>query len=152
MLRRARIPFRTHVRELPGWPDIVVDQADLVIMVHGCYWHRHSCRNGHSVPRRRRQRWIKVFQRRIERDRKVTRQLRTAGWRVLIVWECHVHSQPSTVERAVLDAARRQFNLPESDLQTDGTIDNLRNTRVHLQRLETEESMSKSNRERGTPG
>ena len=33
--------FRLHRRDLPGCPDIVFPRYRSVIMVHGCFWHRH---------------------------------------------------------------------------------------------------------------
>ena len=36
--------FRLHRKDLPGSPDIVLPRYRAVIMVHGCFWHRHTCR------------------------------------------------------------------------------------------------------------
>lgn len=36
--------FRTHVRGLPGRPDLVFTRRMAVIFVHGCFWHRHGCK------------------------------------------------------------------------------------------------------------
>ena len=37
--------YRLHVGDLPGRPDIVLWRHGVVIFVHGCFWHRHRCRN-----------------------------------------------------------------------------------------------------------
>ena len=29
-------------RDLPGRPDIVLPRHEAVVLVHGCYWHRHK--------------------------------------------------------------------------------------------------------------
>ena len=86
LLRRSHVSFRTHVRDLPGLPDIVVPGAKLVILVHGCFWHRHSCPNGQRMPKKRRAHWEANFRKRVEKDKAVDRQLRDLGWRVLVVW------------------------------------------------------------------
>lgn len=36
--------LRTHVRSLPGRPDLVFTKRRAVIFVHGCFWHRHGCK------------------------------------------------------------------------------------------------------------
>lgn len=41
MLHSAGFRFRLHDRALPGTPDIVMKKHRAVILVHGCYWHRH---------------------------------------------------------------------------------------------------------------
>jgi len=39
--------FRLHRRDLPGSPDIVFSRKRKVILVHGCFWHRHeNCKKG----------------------------------------------------------------------------------------------------------
>jgi DNA mismatch endonuclease (patch repair protein) len=35
--------FRLHRRDLPGTPDIVLPRLNKIVMVHGCFWHRHDC-------------------------------------------------------------------------------------------------------------
>ncbi|MBE2188191.1 MAG: very short patch repair endonuclease, partial [Candidatus Kapabacteria bacterium] len=34
--------FRIHVNTLPGKPDIVLPKFNLIIFVHGCFWHYHK--------------------------------------------------------------------------------------------------------------
>jgi DNA mismatch endonuclease, patch repair protein len=37
--------YRLHRPDLPGHPDLVFPKLRKVILVHGCYWHRHpGCR------------------------------------------------------------------------------------------------------------
>ena len=40
-LHRAGFRFRLYARGLPGRPDIVLPRHRTVILVHGCFWHRH---------------------------------------------------------------------------------------------------------------
>lgn len=85
--------FRLHVRRLSGSPDVVLPKHRTVIFVHGCYWHRHKgCRFAYT-PKTRQAFWQQKFLANVSRDRRVRRQLRQAGWRVLTVWECELKSQ-----------------------------------------------------------
>jgi DNA mismatch endonuclease, patch repair protein len=81
--------FRLHKKGLPGTPDLVLASHRAVIFVHGCFWHRHPrCRKA-SNPTTRVEFWRDKFERNVARDNTAKRNLREAGWRVLVVWECH---------------------------------------------------------------
>ena len=79
--------FRVHSRELPGRPDIVFRSRQVVIFVHGCFWHRHDCGLAY-MPKTRQQFWREKFDRNARRDQEVKSKLEAAGWRVIVVWEC----------------------------------------------------------------
>lgn len=80
--------YALHRHDLPGSPDLVLPARGAVIFVHGCFWHRHRCRRGQSVPSTRTAYWTAKFDRNVARDRRTQRQLRADGWRVGVVWEC----------------------------------------------------------------
>jgi len=80
--------YRLHVRRLPGCPDLVFATQRKVIFVHGCFWHRHSCLDGRSMPASHVNYWRQKFDRNRARDSKYRRQLCRMGWRVLTIWEC----------------------------------------------------------------
>jgi DNA mismatch endonuclease (patch repair protein) len=89
-LRRHRIRFRRHDRELPGTPDIIVPKFNVVIFVNGCFWHGHrDCRRS-KLPSTRRKFWADKIQANRKRDERVRRALRSQGWTVLTVWGCRV--------------------------------------------------------------
>lgn len=98
-LHRAGLRFRLHDAALPGRPDIVLARHRTVVLVHGCFWHRHGCALA-SEPSSRRAFWREKFARNVARDRRTAQQLRRAGWRVLTIWEC-----------ALRTAARRERAL-----------------------------------------
>jgi DNA mismatch endonuclease (patch repair protein) len=79
-----------HIRDLPGCPDIVFQKRKKVIFVNGCFWHRHNCKKGHSMPETRRKFWQQKFKRTIERDKQNVKELRKLGWKALIIWECQI--------------------------------------------------------------
>ena len=87
--------YRLHVGSLPGCPDLVFPSRRRVILVHGCFWHRHSCKDGRSMPASRVDYWQAKFERNRMRDRKSRRALTRLGWRVLVVWECQTKKSAS---------------------------------------------------------
>jgi len=89
-LHRVGFRFRKDVRRLPGRPDVVLPKWGSVVLVHGCFWHRHvGCRYSYS-PKTRADFWQKKFRENVFRDRRNIRGLVELGWRVYIVWECEI--------------------------------------------------------------
>lgn len=85
--------FRLHRKDLPGTPDIVMPGLRVVIFVHGCFWHSHcGCRFA-KVPETRREFWIDKLSKNVQRDLRNREALLSAGWRVLVVWECATRKQ-----------------------------------------------------------
>jgi len=93
--------YRLHRRELPGAPDLVFPRLRKVIFVHGCFWHRHTCKLGQPVPKTRSKFWRDKLEGNRRRDVETRRALREAGWDVLTVWECQtkVKKLPWLTER-----------------------------------------------------
>jgi DNA mismatch endonuclease, patch repair protein len=84
--------YRLHRRDLPGCPDMIFPSRKELIFINGCYWHRHSCKKGRSMPATRKNFWTSKFDRTIERDKKNLRKLRKEGWKLLVVWECQIRN------------------------------------------------------------
>lgn len=82
--------YRLHIKGLPGHPDLVFPKHRSVVFVHGCFWHRHRGCPKATTPATRVEFWQKKFAGNTERDCRNIDQLRKAGWRVLVVWECEL--------------------------------------------------------------
>jgi DNA mismatch endonuclease (patch repair protein) len=90
LLHRLGFRFRLHRRDLPGKPDVVLPKWRAVVFVHGCFWHQHegctrSVRPTSNVPF-----WTKKLDRNVQRDRENFAELRSAGWKVFVAWECEI--------------------------------------------------------------
>ena len=98
LLHQLGFRFRVHVRRLPGCPDIVLPRLKTVVLVHGCFWHRHqNCPFAYS-PKTRKTFWQKKFDDNIKRDGRQLRALRELGWQVLVLWECQTKDSRSLCE------------------------------------------------------
>jgi len=81
--------FRLHRRDLPGEPDIVLSKHNMVIFVHGCFWHGcPSCRRARIRPKANSDYWAKKLDRNMQRDKENLVALQGMGWRTLVIWEC----------------------------------------------------------------
>ncbi|WP_367079174.1 DNA mismatch endonuclease Vsr [Luteitalea sp.] len=121
VLRRAlhRLGFRfsLHGRRLPGSPDIVLPRHRAVVLVHGCFWHRHNGCRYTTTPGTNPEFWQTKFAQNVARDARNVADLTAAGWRVATVWECHLRTVAdveSAAERVGrwLVSARRRLELP----------------------------------------
>ncbi len=88
LLHHKGYRFRLHRKDLPGKPDIVLPRFKKIILVHGCYWHRHEgCRLAYN-PKSRVRFWQNKFNQNIKRDKIVRKELSQMGWQVYVIWEC----------------------------------------------------------------
>ena len=90
---RSGYRFTLHRKDLPGKPDIVFPRFKSVVFVHGCFWHRHKGCSKSSLPATRRDFWAAKLSRNVIRDTENRCQLRGAGWRVLVIWECQARER-----------------------------------------------------------
>lgn len=91
--------YRLHDVKLPGNPDLVFAGRKKVIFVNGCYWHRHNCSKGRSMPKTREDFWKRKFETNVKRDTRNRRDLKKMGWDVLVVWECQTKSSKEDILR-----------------------------------------------------
>lgn len=77
---------------LPGRPDIAYVSKRAAVFIDGDFWHGYhwkSLRRRLSKPY-----WLKKIKANIDRDRRVNKQLRQMGWRVVRIWEHSVDNSP----------------------------------------------------------
>ena len=91
--------YRLHVAGLPGRPDLVLPKWNAVVFVHGCFWHRHAGCPYFRMPKTRAAFWDAKLTRNKERDSTAIAALRHGGWRVAVVWECALRTDPDEVGR-----------------------------------------------------
>lgn len=77
--------WRRHL-PLPGKPDFAFPKAKVAIFVDGCFWH--GCPKCYSEPATNTDFWKNKVLSNKRRDRRVSRELRNKGWKVLRLWEC----------------------------------------------------------------
>jgi DNA mismatch endonuclease (patch repair protein) len=93
VLRKLGVSYRLHRRDLPGRPDIAMIGRRKAIFVHGCFWHQHNDRSCPLVkrPRVRTNYWNPKFERIAARDAQALEDTASAGWTVLVLWECQLN-------------------------------------------------------------
>ena len=87
--------YRVHYKKLPGKPDVVFTKAKVAVFCDGDFWHGHNWAlrglssleeelSGYS------EFWKEKILRNIQRDARVTEQLRADGWTVIRLWESDI--------------------------------------------------------------
>ena len=99
IIRKLGFRYRLHYKKLPGKPDLVFPSRKEVIFVHGCYWHRHTCRKGKSIPATNTEFWEQKLERNKERDKENRKELYKLGWDVLTIWECQIKNHEKLINR-----------------------------------------------------
>jgi DNA mismatch endonuclease (patch repair protein) len=77
---------------MAGTPDIVLPKSQIVIFVHGCFWHQHHCPLG-KLPKSNQSYWLPKLRRNQQRDASATATLRKSGWKVITIWECEARDR-----------------------------------------------------------
>lgn len=93
--------YRLHRKDLPGKPDVVFNTKCKAVMVHGCFWHGHSCPVGRRKPKSNLDYWLPKIRRNRRRDSRQLAALSELGWSVLVVWECELRAKDTLAEKLV---------------------------------------------------
>ena len=119
-LHARGLRYRLHRKDLPGRPDIVFPRYRAVILVHGCFWHGHDC-SLFKLPATRQEFWAVKIKGNKARDAHDIASLISAGWRVLVVWECALKGPGRRPIETVLDGIVSWLHSGEAagTVQTD---------------------------------
>ena len=96
---------------LPGKPDILFTKAKVAVFVDGDFWHGnqwklrgHKSLEGQLGAVSNRDYWLAKIRRNMERDRRVSAQLKQAGWKVIRIWESSISKSPRKAAAKVAQA------------------------------------------------
>ena len=104
ILRSAGITGWRRHQSVTGHPDFIFRRERVAVFVDGCFWH--GCPKHGRKPGSNRAYWLPKLRRNRERDATVKRSLRSAGWRVIRLWE-HDLAIPQRCAARIARALRR---------------------------------------------
>jgi DNA mismatch endonuclease (patch repair protein) len=111
--------YRIHARRLPGKPDVVLPKYKAVILIHGCFWHKHNC-HLFKMPSTNRPFWKKKFEANRNNDKAAVAALRKQGWRVLSIWECSLKGKSRLPEDILLDKIEKWIRSDRLKMEITG--------------------------------
>ncbi len=118
LLRKAlwakNIRFRTHAKDLPGKPDIVIRKYKLAIFVDGEFWHGYDWENKKLTLKTNPDFWIAKIERNIARDQQNREDLANMGYTVFRFWEQQVRKElGACVNQVQLFVEASQNRIPD---------------------------------------
>lgn len=70
---------------LVGKPDFVFPKSRIAAFIDGCFWH--GCPKHCRMPSSNKDYWEGKIGKNVKRDRKINKELRAKGWKVIRFWE-----------------------------------------------------------------
>ncbi len=107
-LYAAGYRYRVDYRKLIGRPDIVLKKYKTVVFVDGDYWHARNWEERKPKLKTNRDFWVAKFERNIQRDKEVNRELKTLGYTVFRFWESEVKKNLDTCLKEVVSHLKEQ--------------------------------------------
>lgn len=101
-----------HAKYLPGRPDFCFRSAKLLVFVDGCFWH--GCPACGHVPKVRGKFWDAKIRRNRERDKNITEDLRSFGFRVIRFWEHDLRISLNECVRRIYNGLSQTARQPKS--------------------------------------
>ena len=77
--------FSYQPKGIIGKPDFADKRRKIAVFIDGCFWH--GCPKHYKMPKSNKAYWLPKIKKNMARDRKVSKFLKKAGWKVLRVWE-----------------------------------------------------------------
>ena len=103
-LHKRGMRYRTHLKTLPGKPDLAFTRARIAVFVDGCFWHR--CPDHGTAPKNNSKWWSDKLDANVARDRRNDEDLQKLGWISVHVWE---HEDPAIAAGAINELWRTRL-------------------------------------------
>ena len=118
-LHRLGFRYLLHYKALPGKPDLVFPKYRAIILVNGCFWHKHDC-NRFSWPATRKGFWRQKIESNVSRDQANLNYYADHDWKVLQIWECALVGSKRRETPEVLNTAANWLRFDEQNAEIRG--------------------------------
>jgi len=82
-----------------GKPDFTFRRERVVVFVDGCFWH--GCPKCYKRPSSNQEFWDTKIANNRKRDRRVSRELRREGWKVVRIWQHQLNKSAVVANRVI---------------------------------------------------
>jgi DNA mismatch endonuclease (patch repair protein) len=100
MMRRYKICGWRRRSVLPGRPDFVFPRCKVAVFIDGDFWHGNPKK--FRIPKTNCDYWQAKIAGNRERDRRITREIRKSGWRVIRFWESSLGDEEAVIAKLKL--------------------------------------------------
>ena len=105
------VRYRKNYKQLIGKPDIVLTKYRIVIFRDSDYWHGYDWENRNKRIKSNRDYWIPKIERNMERDKEVSAELESDGWRVIRLWEWQIKKHLAECVDMVMQAISERSEI-----------------------------------------
>lgn len=105
------VRYRKNYKQLIGKPDIVLTKYRIVIFCDSDYWHGYDWENQNKRIKSNRDYWIPKIERNMERDKEVSAELESDGWRVIRLWEWQIKKHLAECVDMVMQAISERSEI-----------------------------------------
>lgn len=99
--------YRLHYK-ISGRPDIVFIRQKIAVFVQGCFWHGHTCIDGH-IPKTNSAFWKNKIKTNQMRDKKSAQILKKLEWKVFVLHECEIEKKPKNKLMPLLSYLSKKY-------------------------------------------
>jgi DNA mismatch endonuclease (patch repair protein) len=99
IFRECHITGWRRNQPLFGKPDFTFRRERVVVFVDGCFWH--GCPKCRKRPKSNQEFWDSKFSKNRNRDKLVSRELRSLGWTVVRVWQHQLVNSSRVASRVI---------------------------------------------------
>ena len=105
------VRYRKNYKQLIGKPDIVLTKYRIVIFCDSDNWHGYDWENRNKRIKSNRDYWIPKIERNMERDKEVSAELESDGWRVIRLWEWQIKKHLAECVDMVMQAISERSEI-----------------------------------------
>jgi len=99
-LRRHKVYFQRHYKKAIGSPDIAIPSRKKAVFIDGDFWHGYKFKKQkQQLPKKY---WTAKIEGNILRDKRVNKELKRRGWKVLRLWEHEIKNNKTAVVRKII--------------------------------------------------
>jgi len=85
--------YRKQYRMISGKPDFAFPSVKVAVFCDSNFWHGYQWKKSRSAFKRRKRYWFKKIERNMARDKKVNKELKKEGWKVMRFWEHEIEKE-----------------------------------------------------------
>lgn len=93
--------YRKQMKGIPGRPDIAFTRRRKIVQIHGCFWHAHERCATFRMPRSHTEFWEAKLTKNKDRDARLEKEARAAGWDVLTIWKCGLKDERTLINQLI---------------------------------------------------
>jgi len=83
--------YRRNARRILGTPDFSWRGRKIAVFCDSSFWHGYDWKNQIKTIKTRKKFWINKIEMNISRDKRISRELRKDGWKVLRFWDFSIN-------------------------------------------------------------